>query len=138
MEKTHNNITAAHIKYYRDRIDILQRRISLLTGTDRVLMTMYFENGSSFRQISRLVGMHQSNIARRIQKISKRLLEGSFILCLQNRDKLTAFELKVAKHYFINGLSMKKISKVRNTSCYRIRKAVRKINSIITNIPNDG
>ena len=37
---------------YRDRIELLRSRVGLLTGKDRLLMTMYLENGNTFRQYS--------------------------------------------------------------------------------------
>ncbi|MHC4572498.1 MAG: hypothetical protein ACYS0C_10545, partial [Planctomycetota bacterium] len=42
---------------YRDRIDLLRSRVSLLAGKDKLLMTMYLENGNSFRQMARLTGV---------------------------------------------------------------------------------
>ena len=133
MKRTHANISKDHswIEFYRDRLDLLRRRISLLTGKDRVLMTMYVENGNSFRQISKLTGINESNIARRIYKTTKRLLDGYFILCLRNRDRLTSAELKIAKDYFLDGLSMTRISEKRCISYYSVRKAVKKIKASV-------
>lgn len=133
MKRLHSNTSKifSQAQYYRDRIELLRIRISLLAGTDRVLMTMYLEHGNSFRQISKLTGINESNVARRIYKITKRLMDGSFICCLRNRDRLTSVEMKIAKAYFINGMSMAKISETKNLSYYKVRKAMRKIEAIV-------
>ncbi len=82
---------------YRDEIDLLRGRMNLLNGKDKVLMTMYLENGNSFRQIARLTGISDTSIARRINRLTKRLLDSQYIICLRNRDKLTREQMAIAK-----------------------------------------
>ena len=36
----------------RDFIDLLRSRLRLLSGKDRLLMTMYLEKGNSYRQLA--------------------------------------------------------------------------------------
>ncbi len=134
MEKIHNNIpqnTLTAKNAYRDRIDLLRSRVSLLTGKDKVLMTMYIENGNSFRQMARLVGVNEASIARRIHKVTKRLIDGEYITCLRNRNKFASIELDIAKDYFLSGLSMKKIAKKRNSTYYRVRETLKKIQRLV-------
>ena len=134
MKKIHKNIPQSSIKTrteYRDRIDLLRSRVSLLTGKDKVLMTMYLENGNSFRQMARLVGVNEASIARRIHKVTKRLMNGEYITCLRNRDKFSKNELDIAKDYFLAGLSMKKIAEKRDSTYYRVRKTLKKIQGLI-------
>jgi DNA-directed RNA polymerase specialized sigma subunit len=52
----------------RDRVDLIRQRLSMLNGEDKLLMTMYWENGNTFRQIGRLAGVSRLSIARRIRK----------------------------------------------------------------------
>lgn len=117
---------------YHDRIDLLRSRVSLLTGKDKVLMTMYLENSNSFRQMARLAGVNETSIARRIHKVTKRLIDGEYITCLRNRDKFSKREMAVAKDYFLLGLSMKKIAGKRHCSYYRVRKTLKKIQRLVT------
>jgi len=117
---------------YRDRIDLLRSRLNLLTGKDKVLMTMYLENGNSFRQMARLTGVNEARIARRIHKVTKRLLDGEYITCLRNRDKFTGTEPDIAKDYFLLGLPMKKIAKKHNSTYYRVRETLKKIQQLVT------
>lgn len=116
---------------YRDRIELLRSRVSLLTGKDRLMMTMYLENGNTFRQMARLAGVNESNIARRIHRITKRLIDGEYIMCLRNRDKFTRAEMAISKDYFLLGLSQKKIASKRKRSFHQIRKILKRIQELI-------
>jgi predicted DNA-binding protein YlxM (UPF0122 family) len=134
MEGIHENIAAGALKErnrYRERIDLLRSRIYLLTGKDRLMMTMYLENGNSFRQLARLAGVSESNITRRIHKITKRLIDGEYIMCLRNRDKFTGGEMATARDYFLQGLSIRKIAMERNLTHYRIQETLKKIKKLI-------
>jgi predicted DNA-binding protein YlxM (UPF0122 family) len=117
-------------------IELLRNRLFLLTGKDRVLMTMYLDDGHSFRQLSQLTGCNESSIARRIRTLSSRLLNCEYITCLKNRSKFTAAELTIAKHYFLLGLPMKKIAVKTQLSYYSIRKIIKRIKYILNNLPH--
>jgi len=134
MKRFHENITEQTSKtrdLHRGRIELLAGRLNLLSGTDKVLMTMYIKHGNSIRQIARIRGVSETSIARRIRAISERLTEGPYIDCLRSRDKLTDLQLAVAKDYYLKGLSMKRIAKKRCWSCYRVRDALGEIQSIL-------
>jgi len=135
MKRVHANTSEETLearKRYRDRIDLLADRISLLAGKDRLLMTMHLKNGNSFRQIAQLAGVNEVNIARRIHKLTKRLIDGEYITCLRNRDRFNAEEMAVAKDYFLTGLSMKKIAAKRHCSYYRVRETLKSIKRLIS------
>jgi len=134
MQTVHENIAQEALearKTVRDRIELLRSRVSLLTGRDRLLMTMYLENGNTFRQMARLAGVNEANIARRIHKVTKRLIDGEYITCLRNRDKFTEAELAMAKDYFLLGLSQKKIALKRDCSTYQVRKILKRIQHLV-------
>jgi len=136
MEHIHENISqeqATARSDYRDRIELLRRRVSLLAGKDRLLMTMYLENGNSFRQIARLSGVSEGNISRRIRRVTWRLLDGEYITCLRNRDKFSKTELAIAKEHYLSGLSMKKVAERQQLSYYRVHKTLERIRGLIKN-----
>jgi predicted DNA-binding protein YlxM (UPF0122 family) len=112
---------------YRDRIELLRSRVGLLSGKDRLLMTMYLENGNSFRQLARLAGVNEANIARKIRRLIGRLTGSEYVMCLRNRQQFTRTELLVARDHFIRGWPLRKIAARRNCSSYQIRKVVRKV-----------
>ena len=118
-------------KRRRGELDLLRSRLHLLNGKEKVLMTMYLENGSSFRQIARLAGVSDTSIARRIRILTERLTDGEYITCLRNRDKFTRDQMTIAKDYFLVGLSMKEIAVKRRWSRYHVRETIIKIKSIL-------
>jgi predicted DNA-binding protein YlxM (UPF0122 family) len=118
-------------------IQLLRDRLFLLTGKDRVLMTMYLEDGHNFRQISQLTGYSETSIARRIRILSSRLLNCEYITCLKNRSKFTATEMNIAKHYFLLGLPMKKIAVQMQLSYYSVRNTIKRINNILNNLTHN-
>jgi DNA-binding transcriptional regulator YhcF (GntR family) len=92
---------------------------------------MYLENGNTFRQMAQLAGVNEATIARRIYKLIQRLLDGEYITCLRNRKLFSAREMKVAKDYFLLGLSMRRIAAKRECSYYRVRQALKKIQALV-------
>jgi predicted DNA-binding protein YlxM (UPF0122 family) len=139
--KLHENIDAKRLtakNEIRDRIDLLESRVELLSGRDRLLMTMYVQNGNSFRQMARLAGVNEATIARRIHRVTKRLLDGEYITCLRNRGKLTRQELAIAKDYFLEGLSQGRIAQKRGWSVYSVRQSLKKIQEIVKVPKNRG
>ena len=140
MEAIHQNISDERKEAkngYRDRIDLLRSRVEMLSGKDRLLMTMYLENGNSFRQMARLAGVNETSIARRIYKVAKRLIDSEYIMCLRNRDKFTNSEMEVARDYFLSGLSIKRISHKRCSTYYSVRRTLKKIQKLVEIIGAD-
>jgi predicted DNA-binding protein YlxM (UPF0122 family) len=127
-----NSITEkSQVSRQQGELELLRGRLELLAGKDRALMAMYLENGRSFRQLAQLAGVSEVNIARRIRILSARLIDGPYILCLENRDKLAAAELAVAKEYFLKGLSIRQIAANRQQGFHAIRKTVKRIKDIL-------
>ena len=95
MKRIHKNIshTALPAKNeYRDQIDLLRSRVTLLTGRDRLLMTMYLENSNSFHQMAVLAEVNEARIARRIHKVIKRLIIEAFSMVGIENEQLTGLK----------------------------------------------
>lgn len=134
MKKLHANTRPCCLRAklsYRDQIDLLRSRVELLKGRDKLLMTMHINNGNSFRQMARLIGVNEGTVARRIRKITKRLLDGEYVPCLRHRDKLTTTELAIAQEHFLVGVSIRKIAARQKTTYYHIYETVKRIRRII-------
>ena len=134
MKRIHENIAEQtnNVKdLHRGGIELLRSRLNLLSGTDKLLMTMYIEHGNSIRQIARIRGATETSIARRIRAISKRLADGPYIDCLRCREKLTSRQLAIAKDYYLMGLSIRRIAAKRRWSYYRVRDTLIEIKSIV-------
>jgi predicted DNA-binding protein YlxM (UPF0122 family) len=132
--KTHQNIESYNKRKrprFRRQLDILRSSAATLSGKDRLIMKMYLENCNSFRQIARLAGVNEVTIARRIQRISNRLMTGSHITSFLHHQNLTEFDMKIANDYFIEGLTHRKITARRNCSIYHVRKTLQKIQRMV-------
>jgi DNA-binding CsgD family transcriptional regulator len=112
---------------FKDRIDLIRCRAELLKGKDGALVQMYLDNTGTFRQMARLAGVNEANVARRIHKLIKRLLDGQYITCLQYRDRLTQEQIEIARDYFVDGLPMREIAYRHEISYYAVRQAVKEI-----------
>lgn len=135
MKRIHGNIAkqTSNVKgRHRGGIELLRSRLNLLSGTDKLLMTMYIEHGNSIRQIARIRGVSETSVARKIRAITKRLTDGPYIDCLRNRNKLTGRQLAIAKDYYLMGLSMRQIAAKRCRSYYRVRDTINEIQNIVT------
>ena len=134
MIEVHENISQAAIgagRRYRDEIELLRGRLKLLTGRDKILMTMYMEKGISIRQIARLLGTTETKIARRIHRLTMSLVDSEYLDCLRAREKFTRNQLNIARDYFLSGMSIKKIAAKRKRSFYCIHKIVMEIHNLV-------
>ncbi len=126
------------LEEFEDRLDLLRSRAGLLTGKDRAIMQIYLDNSGTFRQMSRIAGINEANVARKIHKLIKRLLDGQYITCLQNRHKFTGEELDIARDYFLEGLPMSQIADNRSTTYYAVRQAMKKVLQLTRVTENGG
>ncbi|GAG08397.1 unnamed protein product, partial [marine sediment metagenome] len=115
---------------YADQIELLRARAQILGGKDKALMEMYLKNGSTFNQMARLAGVSEATISRRVHRLVRRLLDGEYIRCLRKQGQLDSLEQAIARDYFIEGLSRKKIALKRGVTAYQVRKALKKIKSV--------
>lgn len=121
---------AGHVKTVQ--IELLRRRLAWLEGPDKAIMELYLERGGTFRQIAALAGVNEVTIARRIRKISDRLLNGRYLMVLRKREKFAETEIKVAKDYMINGSSQRQIAERHEISVYRVKKIIERIDRILS------
>ena len=119
----------------RDNVELLRRRICLLDGKDRMLMSMYFQNGSSCYQIARLLGVCDATITRRIRKLTEHLIGEPFQRYRQLRKQFDSLHKDIARDHFLMALSIQQIAEKRNLSLYKVRTALKEIKSIIKSNP---
>src|SRR4030042_3189678 len=103
MQSIHNNISEMQQEKLWEKTELLRSRIELLEGIDREIMTMYLENGNTYKQLAELTGLNECSMARRISKIQSRLMDGKYITCLRNRSRFTPLQIALAKEHFLNG-----------------------------------
>ena len=105
-----------------NKIDLLRCRAGLLTGKDGALVQMYLNGTGTLNQMARLAGVNEANVARRIHKLVRRLLDGQYITCLHNRDKFTQEQIEMARDYFVDGLPMSEIADRHDITYYQVQK----------------
>jgi predicted DNA-binding protein YlxM (UPF0122 family) len=115
-------------------VELLRSRIELLTGRDKAMMEMYLNGRGTISQMARLAGVNEANVARRIHKLVRRLLDGQYITCLRNRDIFTQEQIEMARDYFVDGLPIQEIADRHEITYYEVRKAIRKIQRL-TSVP---
>jgi len=134
VEQIHSKIpieTLEARKELRERGDLVRRRLGLLGGKDKLVMKMYWEKELTCEEISELAGVDESTITRRIEKLTRRLLDGEYIECLRNHEKFSQRELDVAREHFVVGLTWRRIAEKQHCSLYSIRKTMQKIRAVI-------
>ncbi len=134
MKRAHGNVSEQALQaraLKRNQVELLRGRLNLLEGKEKVLMVMHVENGNSFRQIARLLGLNETTVARKIHRLGRRLVDSEYIGCLRNRDKLTKGQMAVAKDYFLKGLSKREIAQKKRWSRYRVGRVVDDIRGIV-------
>jgi len=109
----------------RSSIEQLAEKIDLLEGRDKVIMTMYLDQGFSMSEIARLVGISASSMTRRIKKIARRLVLAE--VCFNNRYIFETRELEVICYHLLRGVSLKKSASRCGCSYYLARKAYKKV-----------
>ena len=82
----------------------LQSKLFLLGERDQLIMTLYYENQMSYREIALLLGVNRSTVLRRIIKIN-----------------------------FLKGHSIRKIARRKKTSYYKMRQKIKEIQYILDN-----
>ena len=117
-------------KALKNRVDFLRTRTAWLGGKDRLLMNMYLDNGSTFRQMARLAGVNETTVARRIYKIVKRLLDAHYLTALRNSNYFSPTQMEIVRDYFIRGLTKSRIAAERNCSRYYINKTLLAVQSL--------
>jgi predicted DNA-binding protein YlxM (UPF0122 family) len=133
MKRIHSNISEGQIlgELRQGGFDLVRQRIGLLDGKDKILMSMYYLDGCSFRRIARLLGVNECSVARRIRKITTRLLAGQYIRCLRNRQFFSSADLRIAKDYYVGGWTFRQIAAERVCSLYEVRRAIERIEAIL-------
>ena len=117
-------------KALKSRPDLLKARAIWLQGKDRLLIKMYLDNGSTFRQMARLAGVNESTIARRIYKIVKRLLDAHYLAALRHSEEFSLLQMEIVQDYFIRGLTKSQIAAEYGCSRYHIDKTLLQVQEL--------
>ena len=101
-------------------------RIDLLNGQQKAFVRLFL-NGQKFRTLANTAGVHEATIARRLKRIALRISNNNFIAALAVISDASEFpeKIKIIKDHFLNGLSIKTISKNTGLSPNKVRKTIK-------------
>lgn len=119
-------VAASETVRNRDVVEVLRMRAHLLAGKDRAVLEMVLEHGDSLRQIGRLMGLSPANVGRRVRRITRRLADDTYEICLGNHDDFNGRELALIKDCFVRGLSQRCISRNRCVTLYHVKTTLQK------------
>ena len=126
MPTTVEESLACATSHQRRFTETLTQRIPLLAGEDRVLMSLYLDDGHSFGQIARLIGASPTTIARRVRRIARHLADETYPLCLAQKSAFSRLELAIVRDHFVRGHTCSQISRQRRLTYYRVRTTIHK------------
>jgi DNA-directed RNA polymerase specialized sigma subunit len=116
----------------RSKAEQIRKRAEQLSEPDRTLVRMYLDNENSFRQISQLLGVSEVTVARRVKKIVSRLSDPSIDGVLNKSSKLGRKQRKIARDYFLRGLTVKTVARKYGMTYYNTRRIINLLRKLST------
>jgi len=121
-----------------ERMDLLRMRSGLLRVQERAMLEMVFRGGYRPTHIARAMGLHPSNVSRRITKIVRRLAGGEYLSCLRQRERFSEPELAMAREYYLRGRSLNAIAAKLGLSRYGVRRLLASLEAKRKQIAAEG
>jgi predicted DNA-binding protein YlxM (UPF0122 family) len=118
----------------KEEVEVLRQRLGLLSGMDRALMTMYLDKGARLGQLAELLGINRTSVARRIRRLTRRLIDERYMVCVQNRSRLTPLQLRILRDHLLHGLPLRRIARNLGLSYYVVRKNMHKTFEMTTRV----
>ena len=110
------------------QVELLEMRVELLEGRERVLLDLYVNHNVTCGQLARLSGESERNLSRLVKRLIPRLLGDEYITIVRNRERFGEIELAVAYDHFLLGLSYRAIREKRKRTVNSIKKIIKRLN----------
>ncbi len=123
--------TIGRLKQQARDNELLLLRSNLLSSRDKALMQMVFDKGGTFEQIARLTGQSASTVSRRFHTVLNKLLTRELTALLRGRAEFDSLEIRIARAYYLEGLSQKAIIQKLGVSRYRVRNTLGTLRHVI-------
>jgi DNA-directed RNA polymerase specialized sigma subunit len=120
----------------RSKVEKIRKRAEQLAEPERTLVRMFLDNANSFRQISQLLGISEASVSRRVKKIIGRLSDPSIDGVLNKGDKLGRRQRKIARDFFLRGMTVKKIAHKYGMTYYNTRRIINLLRKLSTQRKN--
>jgi transposase len=103
-------------------------RVDMLPAGQKAFVTLFL-NGRSFRMLAKTAGVNEATVARRLRKIIGRINSDDFLSAL-SQDDLSEEKMEIIRGHFVNGLSVKSISKKIGLSRYGVSKIIQQMRKL--------
>ena len=97
---------------------------------DRVIVNLYFNQGLTYSNISKVLGISESSVSRRIRRIFKRLNDRRLFIDVMKKKQLSIKQSYIARDYFITGHSIRDIAQKYRMTRYEAHITIIKIRNI--------
>jgi DNA-binding CsgD family transcriptional regulator len=115
----------------RENAEQICRRLDWLDKPDRLLLEMVYEQGLSLRKTAALLHRSPSTVTRRICTLLKGLFSREYQLCLQSRSRLTPLQMNIARQYYVQKKSRRRIAQFHRISLYAVQRQLRQVKAVI-------
>jgi hypothetical protein len=105
-------------------IEILLDRLDWLHGQDRRLVELYLRHGASFVQLEQISGLNRRSLARRVQRLCRRMMGWEYVTLKRHECLFTDRERAVTYDHFLLGLGYRTIASQRRLSQAAVRRII--------------
>jgi len=106
----------------RQRRELLRDRARLLDDDDRQLLLASLDRGLTTRQLARLLGLHPSSVARRLQALRRRLCDRRVVALIDAAQALEPVDRQIGLGTFLRGQTIARLATETGLSEPRVRQ----------------
>ena len=109
----------------------LSARVDMLSERHKAIVRLFL-NMQQYRTLAKIAGVNEATIARRLKKIAFRISSNNFIAALTETLDSSGHpeKIEIIKDYFVNGLSIRTISKNTGLTRYKVSKIIRQMRNL--------
>ena len=115
----------------RDEVDVLISRMGLLKSQDRVFLEMQVKHACTYRQLSRLSGLSEEQVSRRIKALIRRLTGHEYITIYRNKECFSETQMLVAYDRYLLGLGYRKIAGKHGLGEHPVRRILGELKAFL-------
>ena len=115
----------------RDEVDVLISRMGLLKAEDRVLLEMQVKHACTYRQLSRLSGLSEDQVTRRIKALIRRLTGHEYITIYRHKECFSETQMLVAYDRYLLGLGYRKIAGKHGLGEHPVRRILSELKAFL-------
>ncbi len=115
----------------REAAEVILGRAEFLDEVDRVLLEQVLDKGVLMRQIALLSGKSVRSVQKRVEVLSKRLIDPGVVYVIRHHGRWTRAMGKVALNVWVRKRTLRETARVMGMSLHQVRRAVEAVKGII-------